>query len=97
MRLEVRSDERTVDVLAENRFAVKRASLDLECVARRVGAKRGVGHKREMLNVDDWPARRAPGGEQIGNPLFRIRVIPRSPARIVEALLYVDEEKGGAG
>jgi hypothetical protein len=50
----------------------------------------------QMLDVDHRPAGGAPGREQIGDPLFCVGVVPRSPARIVKALLRVDEEQGGA-
>ena len=97
MRLKVGPDEGTVDVLAEDRFVGHRQSLDLEGVTRRVFAKWGLGFKRQMLDVNDRPAGGAPRRKQIGNPLFCIGIIPRSPARIVKALLHVDEEQGGAG
>jgi len=92
IRLKVGSDEGTVDMLAEDRFVGHRQRLDLEGVARRVFAKWGVGFKRQMLDVNDRPASGAPSRKQIGNPLFRIGIIPCSPARIVKALLHVDEE-----
>ena len=92
MRLKVGPDEGTVDMLAEDRFVGPRQSLDLEGMARRVFAKWGLGFKRQMLDVNDRPAGGAPSRKQIGNPLFCIGIIPRSPARIVKALLDVDEE-----
>ena len=92
MRLEVGPDEGTVDMLAEDRFAGQRQRLDLEGVARRVFAKCGLGFKRRMLDVNDRPAAGAPSREQIGDPLFRVGIVPRSQARIVKALLHVDEE-----
>jgi hypothetical protein len=97
MRLEVGADEGTVDMLAEDRFVGRRQSLQLERVARAVFAKRGLGLKRQMLDVNDRPASGPPSGEQIGNPPFCVGIIPRSPARIVEALLHVDEEQGSVG
>ena len=92
MRLEVGPDESAVDVLAKDGFVAYRQRLDLEGVARRVFAKCGMGFKRRMLDVNDRPAGGAPGREQIGDPLFCVGIVPRSQARIVEALLHVDEE-----
>jgi hypothetical protein len=97
MRLEVGPDEGAVDMLLEDRFVGHRQSLDLEGVARRVFAKWGLGLERQMLDVDDRPAGGAPSRKQIGDPLLCIGIIPRSPARIVKALLHVDEEQRGAG
>jgi hypothetical protein len=48
-----------------------------------------------MLNVNNRLAAGAPNRQQVRDPLFGIRVIPRSPARIVEALLHIDEQQGG--
>jgi hypothetical protein len=44
------------------------------------------------VTVNDRPAGGAPSRQQIGNPLFCIGIIPRPPARIVQALLHVDKE-----
>jgi hypothetical protein len=92
MRLEVGPDEGTVDMLAEDRFVGHRQRLDLEGMARRVFAKWGLGFKRRMLDVNDSPAGGTPSREQIGDPLFCGGIVPRSQARIVKALLHVDEE-----
>ncbi len=92
MRLKVGPDEGTVDMLAEDRFVGRRQSLDLEDVAWCVVATWGLRFKRQMLDVDDRSAGGAPGRKQIGDPLFCIGIIPRSPARIVKALLDVDPE-----
>jgi len=45
-----------------------------------------------MLDVNDRPTAGAPSREQIGDPLFCIGIVARSPARVFEALLNVDEE-----
>jgi hypothetical protein len=92
MRFEAGSNEGAVDMFAEDRFVGYRQRFDLESVARLVFAKRGMRLERHMLDVDDGPAGRTPSREQIGDPLFRVRVVPRSQARIVQALLHVDEE-----
>jgi hypothetical protein len=49
-----------------------------------------------MLDVNDRLRGSAPSRKQIGNPLFGIWIIARSPAGIVKALLHIDEEQGGA-
>jgi hypothetical protein len=95
MRFEVGADERTVDMLAEDGFVSRRQSLHLERVTRPVLAKWRLGFKRQMLDVNDRPASGPPSGEQIGNPPFCVGIIPLSPARIIEALLHVDEDQGG--
>ena len=92
MRIEVGPDEGAVDMLAEDRLAGHRQRLDLEGVARRVFAKRRLRFKRQVLDMDDRPEGGAPSREQIGDPLFCVRIVPRSPARIVKALLHVDEK-----
>jgi hypothetical protein len=92
MRLEVGPNEGAVDVLAEDRFVTHRERLDLEGVAGRVFAKCGMGLERRMLDVNDRAAGGAPNREQIGDPLFCVGIVPRSQARIVKALLHVDEE-----
>ena len=92
MRLEAGPDEGTVDMLLKDRFAGHGQRLDLEGVTRRVFAKWGLRFKRQMLHVDDRPSGGAPGREQIGDPLFRVGIVPRSPTRIVKTLLHVDEE-----
>jgi hypothetical protein len=97
MRLEVGADEGTVDMFAEDRLARHRQGLALEGVPRSVFAKRRLGFKRQMLDVNDWPSCGAPRREQLGNPLFCLWIIPRSPARMVKALLYVDEKQCCAG
>jgi hypothetical protein len=97
MRLEVGSDEGAVDMFAEDRLAGHWQGLALEGVARSVFAKRRLGFKRQMLDVNDRSSRGAPGREQVGNPPFCLWIIPRSPARMVKALLHVDEEQCGAG
>ena len=79
-------------MLAEDGFAGPRQRFGLECVARRAFAKWGPRFERLMLGVDHRPAGRAPGREQVGDPPFGVGIVPRSPARIVEALLHVDEE-----
>jgi hypothetical protein len=79
-------------MLLEDRLVGHRQSLDLEGVARCVFAKGGLGLERQMLDVNHRPAAGAPSCQQIGNPLFRVGIVPRSPSRIVEALLHVDEE-----
>jgi hypothetical protein len=76
----------------ENRFVGQRQHLDLEGAARRVFATRGLGFKRQMLDVDDRPAGGTPCRKQLGHPLFCLGIVPRSPARIVKALLHVNEE-----
>jgi hypothetical protein len=92
MRLKVGPDEGTVDMFTEDGFAGYRLRLDLEGVAWRVFAKWGLRFKRQMLDVNDRPAGGAPSREQIGDPLFCVGIVPRFPARIVKALLHVDEE-----
>jgi hypothetical protein len=42
--------------------------------------------------VNDRAAGGAPSREQIGDPPFCVGIVPRSQARIVKALLHVDEE-----
>ena len=92
MGLEVGTDERTVDMLLEDRLVGHRQSLDLEGVARCAFAKGRQGLERQVLHVNDRPAAGAPSCQQIGNPLFRVGIVPRFLSRIVEALLHVDEE-----
>jgi len=92
MRFEVGPDEGTVDMLVEDRFAGHRQRLDFENVPRRVFAKCGMGLKRGMLDVNDGSAGGAPSREKIGDPLFCVGIVPRPQARIVKALLHVDEE-----
>jgi hypothetical protein len=84
-------------MLAKDRFVGQRESLGLERVPRRVFAEWGFGLTRQVLHVNDRTARGAPSRQQIGDPLFRLGIIPRSPARIVKPLLHVDEEEGGFG
>jgi hypothetical protein len=50
-----------------------------------------------MLDVNDRPTSGTPRGKEIGNPPFCVGIVPRSPARIVKALLHVDEKQGGSG
>ena len=92
MRLELGSDKCTVDVLAKYSLVRRGLRLDLKGVTRPVLAKRRLGFKRQMLDVNDRPAAGAPSCEQIGDPLFCIGIVARSPARVFEALLNVDEE-----
>ena len=79
-------------MLAKDRFVAHRQRLDFEGVPRRVFAKCGMGFKRRMLDVNDRPAAGTPGRKQIGDPLFCVGIVPRSQARIVKALLHVNEE-----
>jgi hypothetical protein len=79
-------------MLAEDRFVGHGQRLDFEGVARRIFAKWGLRFTRQMLDVNDRPAGGAPSCEQIGDPLFRVGIVPHSQARIVETLLHVDEE-----
>ena len=92
MRLELGSDKCTVDVLAKYSLVRRGLRLDLKGVTRPVLAKWRLRFKRQMLDVNDRPTAGAPSREQIGDPLFCIGIIARSPARVFEALLYVDEE-----
>jgi hypothetical protein len=79
-------------MLVKDRFAGHWQRLDLEGVTRRVFAKRRSRFERRMLDVNDGLCGSAPSRKQIGNPLFRIGIIARSPARIVKALLHIDEQ-----
>jgi hypothetical protein len=84
------------DIADENALLAARSHID-DDMARRIFAKGRLRFQRQMLDMDDWPAGGTPPREEIDNALLRLGVVPRSPARIVKALLHVDEKQCVAG
>ena len=50
---------------------------------------------RGVLHVDDRPVRRTPRREELGDSLFRVRVVASPVLRIVMPLLDVDQKEHG--
>ena len=66
-------------------------------MARPVLLQGGLGLEGKVLDVNHRPSIGPPRRQQIGDPLFRLRIVPGAISRIVESLLHVNEEQGRAG
>src|SRR4029453_15691331 len=82
-----------MDAFLDDALAISRRGFGLERVSWLVGGQGGAGVGRHVLQMDDRTAARTPGGEQLGNALLRLRVVPSPPRRGVEPLLDVEDQQ----
>ena len=67
----------------------------LNVVPGLTGPQRRARIGRHVPHVDDRAPGRAPRAQQLGGALLQVRVVASAPARLVEAVLEIDEQQGG--
>ena len=93
--LEGGPDEGAVDALLDHRLARDGSRLGLELVPGLAGPQRRGRIGRHVAHVHDRAPGRAPRAQQLGDALLQVRVVAPAPARLVEALLEIDDQEGG--
>src|SRR3546814_20357136 len=85
--LKLRSNEGAVDRFLDLQLADNRHRFKLGVVARLAWSQRTVGRHRVMTHMNDIGPGGTPFGQEVRNLPFCVRIVARSPYRMVETAL----------
>ena len=90
---QVRTRKGAAGLLGEHQLALSGSRLRLERMERLPWPVGGVRLAGIMPDMKQRPARLSPDGQQTHDPLFRLRIIARAPAWVVNRLLQIDQNQ----